>query len=220
MTIHGHRAAALPILVLISGRGSNLRAILDSIERDHLPATVAAVVSNRAGAPGLQQARDAGIPCRVLGAKTFADRTAYDQALMDIIDAYRPGLVVLAGFMRILTPEFVRHYAGRLINIHPSLLPAFKGLDTHTRALAAGAATHGASVHFVTEDLDSGPVIAQAQVAVAPDDTPETLAARVLEQEHRLYPLAIRWFAQGRLTVKDGEVLLDGARRPEQGIVE
>lgn len=210
----------LVLVVLISGRGSNLQAILDAIAAGDLPARVAAVISDRPDAPGLERARQAGVPAEVVSGAPYATRADYDRALMERIDRYRPGLVVLAGFMRILGSEFVRHYRDRLINIHPSLLPAFRGLDTHARALAAGVREHGASVHFVTEDLDAGPVICQARVPVLPGDTPDRLAARVLEQEHRIYPQAIRWFAEGRLSVCDGRVLLDGARRPEQGLVE
>jgi phosphoribosylglycinamide formyltransferase-1 len=208
----------LPIVVLISGRGSNLQAIIDAVRDDGLPVVIRAVICNRPTAPGLELARRAGIESRVLNHRDYADRAGYDAALMTLIDGYDPGLVVLAGFMRILSDAFVRHYSGRLINIHPSLLPAFTGLDTHARALAAGAAEHGATVHFVTEKLDSGPIVVQARVPVKPDDTAETLAARVLEQEHRIYPLAIRWFADGRLTVAGNRVLLDGAQRPEQGL--
>jgi phosphoribosylglycinamide formyltransferase-1 len=208
----------LPIVVLISGRGSNLQAIVDAVRNDGLPVDIRAVISNRAAAPGLALARRAGIECRVLNPRDYPDRAGYDEALIALIDGYAPGLVVLAGFMRILSDAFVRHYRGRLINIHPSLLPAFTGLDTHARALAAGAVEHGATVHFVTEELDSGPIIIQARVPVRPDDTAETLAARVLEQEHRIYPRAIRWFAEGRLAIEDKRVLLDGAIRPEQGL--
>ncbi len=200
----------LPIVVLISGRGSNLQAIIDAIERGELPAEIRAVISNRPHAPGLERARRAGIPTEVLDHTRFPSREAYDRALMELIDRYRPALVVLAGFMRILTPAFVKHYRGRLINIHPSLLPAFPGLDTHARALEAGAERHGVSVHFVTEEVDGGPVIAQAEVPVLPDDTPEKLAARVLEREHVLYPLVIRWFAEGRLRLEDHRIIFDG----------
>jgi len=213
-------AEPLPLVVLISGRGSNLQAILDAIAAGELPARVAAVISDQPGAAGLARARRAGVPAEVVAERGHGSRADYDRALMARIDRYRPGLVVLAGFMRILGPEFVRHYRHRLMNIHPSLLPAFRGLNTHARALAAGVREHGASVHFVTEDLDAGPVICQARVPVLPGDDADTLAARVLAQEHRLYPRAIRWFAEGRLSVEGGRVLLDGARRPEQGLAE
>lgn len=199
----------LPIVVLVSGGGTNLQAVIDAAQ-DDLPVEIRAVISNRADAYGLERARRAGIHTEVLEHKGYPDRDAYDAALMALIDRFQPGLVVLAGFMRILTPDFVRHYAGRLLNIHPSLLPKYRGLDTHARALDDGETEHGASVHFVTPDLDAGPLIVQARVPVRPDDTAETLAARVLEQEHRIYPQAIRWFAEGRLRLEDDTVYLDG----------
>lgn len=200
----------LPIVVLISGRGSNLKAIIDAIENDDLPVDIRAVVSDRRKAAGLEFARAAGIETAVVTAAEFDDRERFDHALMAEIDRHSPALVVLAGFMRILTPAFVNHYVGRMINIHPSLLPAFKGLDTHRRALQAGAHEHGASVHLVTEELDAGPVVLQVAVPVRPDDTPDTLAAKVLKQEHQLYPTAIRWIAERRLTWHNGRLLLDG----------
>jgi phosphoribosylglycinamide formyltransferase-1 len=185
----------LPVVVLISGSGSNLQAIIDA----DLPITIRAVISNRADAYGLTRAEQAGIPTAVLDHKAYPDRESYDAALQALIDSYRPGLLVLAGFMRILSDGFVRHYEGRMINIHPSLLPKYRGLDTHARAIAAGDAEAGCSVHFVTPELDSGPIIIQARVTIRDGDTPETLAARVLEQEHRIYPEAIRKFAEGEL---------------------
>ena len=200
----------LPLVVLVSGRGSNLQAILDGTLDGSLPAEIRAVISDRADAYALTRAALAGVPTRVLPSRDYPDRDAYDAALRMLIDAFRPKLVVLAGFMRILSPVFVEHYRGRLLNIHPSLLPAFRGLHTHRRALEAGVTEHGASVHFVTEELDGGPVILQAKVPVLPGDDPETLAARVLEQEHRIYPEVVRWFAQGRLELRDGRVRLDG----------
>ena len=195
------------LVVLISGRGSNLKAILDAIRRGELPAVVRAVVSDRAQAAGLAYARAENIDTLALDAADYADRNDYDRALQGLIDRFEPDLVVLAGFMRILTPAFVQHYRGRLINIHPSLLPEFRGLNTHQRALDEGVAEHGASVHFVTEELDGGPVIVQVQVPVLPGDDAERLAARVLKQEHRLYSHAIRWLAEGRISL-DGEILL------------
>ncbi len=213
--MNGRRA---PVVILISGRGSNLRAIVEAIRAGGLPIEIRAVISNNPDAEGLAFARSAGLATETLDHRAYADRNAFDQALMQIIDRHQPELVVLAGFMRILGQDFIRHYAGRLLNIHPSLLPAFKGLNTHARALEAGAAEHGASVHFVTNDLDGGPVIAQGRVPVLPGDTPETLAERVLAEEHRLYPLAIRWFVEKRLSLRGGRVLLDGATRPEQGL--
>ncbi len=199
----------LPIVILISGRGSNMQAILDQSARGELAADIRAVISNKPDATGLEAARAAGIHTEVVDHREYSDRDQYDQALQTAIDRYQPALVVLAGFMRILTPAFVRHYQGRLINIHPSLLPAFRGLNTHQRALDAGATEHGASVHFVTEELDGGPVIVQASTPVLPDDTADALAARVLRIEHRLYPTAIDWFAAGRLGYREGTVWLD-----------
>lgn len=200
----------LPVVILISGRGSNLQAILDQAAGGALPIDIRAVISNVPGAYGLERARRAGIETQVLSHKAFVDRDSYDRALIELIDRYAPGLVVLAGFMRILTPAFVRHYARRLLNIHPSLLPRHRGLNTHARALEEGDTEHGASVHLVTEELDGGPVLLQARVPVHPGDSPETLAARVLEQEHRLYPEVIRWFAEGRIDFDDDQPRLDG----------
>ena len=210
--------AAPAIVVLISGRGSNLQAILQAIESGQLDARVACVISNNPDAPGLDHARRAAVHTHVFDHRQYKTRDDFDRALMQAIDACAPRLVVLAGFMRILGREFIDHYAGRLINIHPSLLPKYPGLNTHSRALADGETTHGATVHFVTNAVDSGPIIAQAEVPVEPADTPERLAARVLAQEHRLYPLAIGWYLQGRLTVQGQQVLLDGARQAEQGL--
>lgn len=208
----------LDVVVLISGRGSNLQSIIDQTQTASLPIRICAVISNCADAYGLQRARNAGIATRVLDHRQFDGRAAYDEALMQLIDEYRPDLVVLAGFMRILGKAFVEHYTGRLINIHPSLLPEFPGLDTHARAIAAGVARHGATVHFVVPEVDAGPLIIQASVPVYGDDTPERLAERVLKEEHRILPLAIRWFAEGRLQIREGCVLLDGAQRAEQGL--
>lgn len=202
-------SSPLPLVVLISGGGSNLQAIIDAIAAGTLAAEIRAVISNRADAFGLERARRAGIPVEVINHRDYADRRAFDQALAQRIDSHAPALVVLAGFMRILTPEFVEHYRGRMLNIHPSLLPAFTGLNTHARALEAGVREHGCSVHFVTPELDGGPVIIRAAVPVLEGDTAETLAARVLEQEHRIYPQAIRWFAEGRLRLEANQVLLD-----------
>jgi len=198
------------LVVLISGSGSNLQAFIDRIADGSLPAVIAAVISNKADAFGLERARRAGIAAEVLDHRAFASREAFDQALAGRIDAYRPDLVVLAGFMRILTAGFVHHYAGRLLNIHPSLLPRFTGTDTHARALAAGETEHGASVHFVTEELDGGPVVAQARVPVLPGDTAETLRERVHQAEHRLYPEVVRWLATGRVRLTADGIQLDG----------
>lgn len=201
-------------VVLISGRGSNLSAILNATQAPDYPAVIAGVVSNKADAAGLQLARDADVPVTVLPNAEYADRTAYDAALQRAVDAYAPDLVVLAGFMRILTPGFVAHYAGRMINIHPSLLPSFTGLHTHQRALDAGVRLHGCSVHFVTAELDHGPIIAQAAVPVCDGDDARSLAARVLTVEHRLYPQAVRWFAEGRLRIEGQCVRLQGHTEP------
>ena len=199
----------LPVVVLISGSGSNLQAIIDAAQGD-LPVELRAVISNRADAYGLERARSAGIPARVLSHQEYPDRESYDEALMALIDSYQPQLVVLAGFMRILSVNFVRHYAGRLLNIHPSLLPRHRGLHTHQRAIEAGDKEHGATVHFVVPELDAGPLVLQAKVPVQSDDTAERLAQRVLQQEHRIYPQALRWFAEGRLRLIDGLAHLDG----------
>jgi phosphoribosylglycinamide formyltransferase-1 len=203
--------APLPVVVLISGSGSNLQALIDGASSGSLPIDLRAVISNEPGAFGLERAAAAGIETRLLNHRDFAARDAYDSALAALIDDFAPGLVVLAGFMRILTPAFVARYRGRLFNIHPSLLPRYRGLHTHRRALEAGDAVHGASVHFVTEELDGGPLVLQARVPVLPDDDPDSLAARVLQQEHKIYPLVVRWFAQGRLSLgEDGHPRLDG----------
>lgn len=209
----------MPIVALISGRGSNLQSIIDETHAGRLPIELRAVVSNNPDAHGLVRAHAAGVDTCVVDHRQFPSRVLYDQALMAAIDEHNPGLVVLAGFMRILGRAFVEHYADRLINIHPSLLPAFPGLDSHARALQSGARQHGASVHFVTPDVDAGPIIIQATVPVYENDSPDVLAARVLREEHRIYPQAIRWFAEGRLEIRDNRVLLDGAERAEQGLV-
>jgi phosphoribosylglycinamide formyltransferase-1 len=191
------------IVALISGRGSNLQALLEA----GLP--VSAVISNLAGAKGLEVAAAKGIATRVVEHKRFASREAFDAALAAAIDEFRPRLVVLAGFMRVLTPAFVERYRGRLLNIHPSLLPEFPGLHTHERALQAGVKRHGCTVHFVTAELDHGPVVIQAAVPVHEGDTPQTLAARVLRQEHVIYPRAVRWFLDGKLVIEGGRVRVE-----------
>lgn len=198
------------LVVLISGRGSNLQAILDQAASGELPADVAAVISNRPGVHGLERARQAGVPALELDHKNFPDRPEFEAALIALIDRQQPDLVILAGFMRVLTAGFTEHYRGRLFNIHPSLLPKFRGLHTHERAIAAGEIEHGATIHFVTAELDGGPIIVQARVPVLPDDDPDTLAARVLAQEHCLYPKAIRWFAEGRLRLEGEQVWFGG----------
>ena len=204
------------VVVLISGSGSNLQALIDS-QSDSNPARIGAVISHRADAYGLQRAQAAGIPTQVLSHREFADREAFDTALMAAIDAFQPDLVVLAGFMRILTPGFVRHYQGRLLNIHPSLLPRHKGLDTHNRAVAAGDTEHGCSVHFVTEELDGGPVAIQAAIPIRADESVAQLTDRVHVEEHRIYPLAVRWFAEGRLRLGEQGAMLDGEKLPASG---
>ncbi len=193
-----------PVVALISGRGSNMEALLAA------GVPVSAVIANRADAKGLESARSRGVRTAVVEHRAFASREAFDAALAAEIDRHEPGLVALAGFMRVLTPAFVARYAGRLMNIHPSLLPAFPGLDTHARALASGVKVHGCTVHFVTAELDHGPIVIQAAVPVRPSDDAASLAARVLEQEHIVYPRAVKWFLEGRLVVRDGRVHVEG----------
>jgi phosphoribosylglycinamide formyltransferase-1 len=205
------------LAILISGSGSNLQAFIDGVAAGTLAAEIACVVSNRADAYGLERARAAGIATEVIDHKAFASREAFDAELRSRVEAHRPDLVILAGFMRILTPVFLRPFIGRLINIHPSLLPKYPGLDTHRRAIDAGDAEAGATVHFVTEELDGGPPIVQAAVPVVSGDTPETLAQRILQVEHRIYPLAAQWFAERRLRLQDGRALLDDEPLPETG---
>lgn len=200
----------LPLVALISGEGSNLQAILDACAHGTLPAEMRAVISNRAEAHGLRRAWAAGVPVHVLLAASQTERRDYDTALRILIDRHAPQLILLAGFLRILSDELVRHYRGRLLNIHPALLPKYRGLYTHRRALQAGEREHGCSVHFVTEELDGGPVIAQAKVSVQSDDTEATLAARVRRREHALYPAVIRWFAEGRVKLDANRVVFDG----------
>ncbi|WP_339082699.1 phosphoribosylglycinamide formyltransferase [Pseudomonas sp. TMP9] len=214
--------ATCNVLVLISGSGSNLQALIDSTQTGadsskSSPARICAVISNRADAYGLARAKQAGIATQVLDHKQYDGREAFDAALMHAIDSYDPQLVVLAGFMRILTPDFVRHYAGRLLNIHPSLLPKYKGLHTHQRALDAGDREHGCSVHFVSEELDGGPLVLQALVSVQADDSTTSLAQRVHAQEHVIYPLAVRWFAEGRLQLTPQGAMLDEQLLPASG---
>jgi phosphoribosylglycinamide formyltransferase 1 len=194
------------IVILISGRGSNMEAIVGSCAAESWPARIAAVISNRPDAAGLGFAQANGIATAVVDHTTFASREAFDARLAEAIDGFRPDVVALAGFMRILTPGFVQRYEGRMVNIHPSLLPMFPGLHTHQRAIDAGCKVAGASVHFVTADLDHGPIIGQATVPVLPGDTEQSLAARVLVQEHRLYPRAIRWLVEGALEQRAGIV--------------
>jgi len=194
------------IVILISGRGSNMQAIVRAYSEEQWPCRIAAVISNRADAAGLAFAREHGIPTAVVESRAFKERSDFDAALRTEIDRHAPDLVVLAGFMRILTPPFVAHYAGRLLNIHPSLLPSFPGLATHRQALHMGVKVHGATVHFVTAELDHGPIVAQAAVPVLEDDSEDSLAARVLVQEHLIYPRAVRWFIEDRLRIEQGRV--------------
>lgn len=204
------------VVILISGRGSNMQALLEA-GLDNC--RIAAVISNKAEAEGLSIAKQHGIATEALSHRNFPDRESFDTALAALIDRYQPDLVVLAGFMRILTAGFVSHYQGRLINIHPSLLPSYGGLDTHERALKDGVKIHGCTVHFVTPDLDHGPIIIQAAVPVLADDTPQTLAARVLLEEHRIYPQAVRWFCDGRLSLHEGKVKLSQGNHPGTSLI-
>ena len=197
------------IVILISGRGSNMEAVVRAAQAEQWPARIAAVISNRADAQGLVFAAEHGIATAVVANKDYASREQFDAALQAVIDGFAPDLVVLAGFMRILTPPFVEHYAGRMLNIHPSLLPLFPGMATHRQALEAGVTEHGATVHFVTAELDHGPAVASATVPVLPGDTEESLSARVLVQEHLLYPRAIRLFIDDKLSVEHGQVRVD-----------
>lgn len=207
------------IVILISGRGSNMEAILRKVAAGDLPVRVAAVIANRPDAEGLQTAAAHDVPTRVVDHTAFAGRAAFDAELQAVIDAYAPDLVVLAGFMRILSEAFVRHYAGRLLNIHPSLLPAFPGLHTHRRALQEGVRVHGCTVHFVTPELDHGPVVVQAVVPVLDADDEARLAARVLQQEHQVYPMAVRWFVEDRLQLVDGRVVFEADQDDSWAVV-
>jgi phosphoribosylglycinamide formyltransferase-1 len=207
------------LVILISGSGSNLQAFIDAIARGELHAQIAAVISNKPTALGVQRADAAGIPTAVIDHQQFADRETFDAALRDCVQQFQPDLVILAGFMRILTPVFLRPFIGRLLNIHPSLLPKYPGLHTHQRAIDAGDLEAGATVHFVTEELDGGPAIIQAHVPVQSTDTAEHLAARVLQVEHRIYPLATEWFAQNRLSLNDNRALLDDKPLPITGFI-
>lgn len=198
------------ILVLISGNGSNLQTLLDHCASGKIAGEVVGVISNRADAYGLVRAKEAGVATAILAQQQFASRAEYDVSLLALMDDYQPDLVVLAGFMRILSADLVRHFAGRMINIHPSLLPKYQGLHTHQRAIDDGEREHGASVHFVTEELDGGPVILQARVPIFEGDSADEVAARVQVQEHSIYPLVVQWFCEGRLRMQEGTALLDG----------
>lgn len=205
------------LVVLISGSGSNLQALIDAKARGDLPVDIAAVVSNRPMVQGLTRAQNAGIPTLIIDHKEFSSREAFDQELISLIDAYEPDLVVLAGFMRILTPQFTEHYLGRMLNIHPSLLPKYQGLNTHQRAIDAGDSRHGVTVHFVTAELDGGPACIQASVPILENDDAGLLAKRVQKQEHIIYPLAVKWFAERRLVMKEGKAFFDGTPLPASG---
>lgn len=205
------------IVVLISGSGSNLQAIIDRIEKGNIQGKITAVISNRPDAYGLERAKNHSVNNICLDHKLFSDRESYDRALQQEIDTHDPDLIVLAGFMRILTPEFVQHYLGKMLNIHPSLLPKYKGLHTHQRAIDAGDEEHGASVHFVTPELDGGPVIIQSKVPIFADDNADELADRVQQQERNMYPLVVDWFCQGRLTMNNNKAILDGNELPTTG---
>ena len=205
------------IVVLVSDQGSNLQALIDACQQGRIAATIVAVFSNNVQAYGLQRAEEAGIAAQALDAKAFADREAFDAGLAQAIDQYQPDLVVLAGYMRILSNAFVQHYAGRMLNIHPSLLPKYPGLHTHRQAIDNGDAEHGTSVHFVTEQLDGGPVILQAKVPIFPGDEEDEVIERVQTQEHTIYPLVVSWFIEGRLAMRDNAAWLDGERLSAQG---
>ena len=211
-------ADAPKVVILISGSGSNMVAIADAVRKGDIDADIAAVISNRPEAAGIQKAKDRDIETEIINHQDFASREDFDAALMQAIDAYQPDLVVLAGFMRILTPAFVIRYHGRMLNIHPSLLPKYQGLNTHQRALDAGDQQHGVTVHFVTEELDGGPNVIQAVVPVFDGDDAVSLQQRVYTQEHIIYPIAVKWFVNGRLTMKGNEALLDGNVIPSPGL--
>ena len=207
-----------PVVVLVSGSGSNLQALIDTRNEADPAVEIRAVISNKPDAFGLERAARAGIPGIVVNHRDYPDRESFDAELIRQIDALQPELVILAGFMRILTKGFVEHYAGRLVNIHPSLLPRYPGLNTHARAIENGDSEAGATVHFVTPEVDGGPIIIQVRVVIEEKDTADSLAARVLQQEHVIYPRAVRWFADRRLTIENGQVLLDGEKSPLQEI--
>ncbi len=212
------KAEPARIVVLISGSGSNMQAIAEACQKQSMDAEIVAVISNRPGVAGLERAQHFDIPSEVLDHTSFATREEFDINLIRAIDEHSPDLVVLAGFMRILTSDFVRRYKGRLLNIHPSLLPKYKGLHTHKRALEAGDKEHGVTVHFVSEDLDGGPNIIQAVIPVLDDDSENTLQSRVQIQEHIIYPIAVKWFTEGRLTMLKGDAYFDNQALPESGL--
>ncbi len=207
------------VAILISGRGSNMAALLAAAQGPAYPAEISLIVSNQADAKGLATARAAGLATALVEHRQFADREAFERALQSTLETHRIDIVCLAGFMRLLTPSFVGRWQERMLNIHPALLPAFKGLDTHERARAAGVKIHGATVHFVIPEMDSGPIIAQGAVSVHDDDTADMLAARALAVEHKIYPLALRLVAEGRVRIVDGRCLIDGAAFPDRSLI-
>ncbi len=205
------------IVVLISGSGSNLQAIMDAIDAGQINGRIAAVLSNKADAYGLERAQKANIPALILKHTEFDDRESFDQAMIEKIDHYQPDLIILAGFMRILTAEFVRHYQGRMLNIHPSLLPKYKGLHTHKRAIEAGDLYHGCTVHFVTEELDGGPLAVQGKVSIDMDDNEDSLQQKVHAVEHKIYPLAVEWICSDKLKWTPKGILIDNQPLPSEG---
>lgn len=219
MTDSNQSPEAKRLVILVSGGGSNLQSLIDGCASGEINATVSAVISNNPDAGGLERAANAGIPNLAIDHTAFDSREAFDQALSELIDSFSPDLVILAGFMRILTAQFVDHYLGRMMNIHPSLLPAYPGLHTHRRAIEAGDKKAGATVHFVTPELDGGPSIIQAQVEIEPDDNEGSLATRVLSFEHKIYPQAVKWFCDNRLIMHNNHVLLDNKAISESGII-
>lgn len=220
MNLSNAEAGHVPrLVILISGSGSNMLAIADAVDSGQIDASIVGVICNRPDAAGVQKARDRNLPTLVIDHKAYASREAFDAELRQQIDDCDPDLVVLAGFMRILTADFVQHYEGRLLNIHPSLLPKYQGLNTHQRALDAGDSQHGVTVHFVTAELDDGPNIIQAVVPIQPNDTAADLQQRVHAQEHIIYPIAVKWFAEGRLKMQGNQAMLDGNPLPASGLV-
>ena len=219
MTDSNQSSAPKRLVILVSGGGSNLQSLIDGCAGDKINATVSAVISNNPNAGGLERAAKAGIPNLAIDHRAFDSRETFDQALSELIDSFSPDLVILAGFMRILTAEFVDHYLGRMMNIHPSLLPAYPGLNTHQRAIEAGDKKAGATVHFVTPELDGGPPIIQAQVNIDATDNKDTLATKVLTYEHKIYPEAVRWFCNNRLVMQNNQVRLDNSPISESGII-
>ena len=219
MTDSNQSPEAKRLVILVSGGGSNLQSLIDGCASGEINATVSAVISNNPDAGGLERAANAGIPNLAIDHTAFDSREAFDQALSELIDSFSPDLVILAGFMRILTAQFVDHYLGRMMNIHPSLLPAYPGLHTHRRAIEAGDKMAGATVHFVTPELDGGPSIIQAQVEIEPDENEGSLATRVLSFEHKIYPQAVKWFCDNRLVMHNNHVLLDNKTISESGII-